>query len=185
MAVVDPSALRVVVRSAQWAQSLRAERPTALVRPLCADLAGVVVSEGHGWLRIVTERDASKLGYAPEELFRRAERNTLQLLADEPGPTTPLPGEISMLDRGNRFEATRLLDAQEWAPVAKTVSGTLVVAAPEPRLVLYADTATEGALHLLRSMARRLLAATERPLSDSVLRWTARGWQRVPEFQFG
>jgi len=53
------------------------------------------------------------------------------------------------------------------------------VAAPSPDLVLYGGENSATAIDALRTLASNLTVRAPKPLSNMLLRWTPKGWQRV------
>ncbi|MGJ4951705.1 hypothetical protein [Bradyrhizobium sp. HKCCYLS20291] len=67
---------------------------------------------------------------------------------------------------GDYYESSWLALIDSWAP-------------PSPDLMLYSGEESPAAIDALRTLASHLTVRAPKPLSNMLLRWTPRGWQRV------
>jgi hypothetical protein len=59
------------------------------------------------------------------------------------------------------------------------MKGSLIVAVPDPSVVIYSDSGQPNAIQALSTLAKELARKSQKPISVSVLRWTETGWEAV------
>jgi uncharacterized protein YtpQ (UPF0354 family) len=181
--VIEPSMVRVVVRTRDYVESVRKQMPAdkakPLVRPLAGDLMQVAVLDFPRSIRLFTATDAKALKLKENEVFELGLKNLraeLKPLTEHPKPTAPQ--SFAFLD-DSPYEASRLALHAEWKPIADKVGGNLIVAVPAADVVLYGRGDSKTAADVLHQTAKRAAQEADRPLSVSVFRWTESGWKVV------
>lgn len=151
----------------------------AIVQPIVGGLDLVCRVGRPPEARLMTDRDLAGLGLTLDAAIALARANVIAGLRpmSEVAPPVP-PGEIGTI-AGDYAEASRILAHDDWAPLSQAMSGHLLVAVPAADTVLYTKGGVPGALTTLSAMARARMAASPRPISDEVLRWTPAGWEVV------
>lgn len=178
-------AVRVVVRTAQYVQGVRANlgglaSVPLFSRPMVAGLVAVPVLDSPQAVKMLGPAQAKELGLSEQEAFELGLANlrqTLPPLMDEARPASP--GQIGQLV-GDSFHPSRLLLPDTWAPLAKAQGGTLIVALPATDAVFYIGEDSANAIWRLRMLVSRVMAQAPNRLSDQLLRWTEAGWQPIP-----
>ncbi|MBX7116282.1 MAG: DUF1444 domain-containing protein [Myxococcaceae bacterium] len=148
---------------------------------LTADLYGVpvLVAPGDSRFEVVSPEDIEAAGDSPRAFVDRAISNTRALLQPEDQVCVHFEaGSIGKINGGTPFESSRLANHRWWEKAAAKVRGSLLVAAPDWRVLLYADSANEGANEVLASVAARIASARNpTSLSSTILRWQPDGWE--------
>jgi len=180
---IEPSMIRLNVRprkgleSAQ--QQLPPDAPRIVLRPFAGDLALTAVLDFPTAMRMFTNEDAKKLGITEDqavEIGRSNLRASLKPITDFP----PLTAERFFRYLGDSpYESSRLILHSDWAPVAKALGGSLIVAVPSSNLLVYGRGDSELAVDAIRAFVRDAVRKTDRPLSTSLFRWTENGWEEV------
>lgn len=180
---IESSMIRLNVRprkgleSAQ--QQLPPDAPRIVLRPFIGDLALTAVLDFPTSMRMFTNEDAKKLGISEAEAIeigRKNLRTSLKPLSDYAPPTA----DQSLRYLGDSpYESSRIILHSDWAPVAKALGGSLIVGVPSPSLLVYGRGDSELALGAMRAFVRDALRKADRPLTDSVFRWTEAGWEEL------
>jgi uncharacterized protein YtpQ (UPF0354 family) len=180
---IDASQIRLNVRARKGMEeaqrALSPEAPGLLMRPFAGDLALVVALDFPATMRMFTSEDARKLRITEEQAIEIGRKNlqaTLKPLSDYPAPTGKQ--SIRYLD-DSPYEASRMLLHAEWTAVAKALGGSLVVGVPSPDLLVYGRGDSARALEALRTFVYEAIGKAESPLSASLFRWTANGWEEI------
>ncbi len=176
------AALRVVLRSDDYMRQAAREvqaRGTMLMRPLADGLMIVPVMDSPRTIRMVNEKDRATLGLSPDQVFDIALANLRQNVKPLEANAKAVPhGQIGTL-QGDYYQTSRLALIDSWAPLAQAQGGVLIVVAPSADLVLYIGEDSDAARDALRTLARNAMTRAPKPLSDALLRWTPKGWQRI------
>lgn len=180
---IDASQIRLNVRPRKGLEAaqkaLPPEAPGILLRPFAGDLSLTAVLDFPTTMRMFTSEDARTLGITEEqaiEIGRRNLRAVLKPLPDIPAPTGK--SSLRYLDE-SPYESSRMLLHAEWGPVARAFGGSLVVGVPSADLLIYGRGDSAQALDALRTVVSEAVRRAERPLSASLFRWTANGWDEV------
>jgi uncharacterized protein YtpQ (UPF0354 family) len=176
------ASLRVVVRPSDYIAQAQREiqaRDAILMRPLAEGLAVVLVMDFPRTTRMFNEKHRAALGLTADQAFDVAFANLRQSLKPlEAEAKAVKPGQIGTL-RGDYYQSSRLALIDSWAPLAQAQGGVLIVAAPSAEVVLYIGEDSPAARDALRTLAKNIMRQAPKPLSDVLLRWTPKGWQRV------
>ncbi|GLH80306.1 hypothetical protein SSBR45G_52150 [Bradyrhizobium sp. SSBR45G] len=174
--------LRVVVRQAadmQRAVEQLGASGVATTRPLVEGLVIVPVLDSSRTTKILAAPDLAALGLSPEQAVATGLANVRSRLKPIMTVAKPMPaGQFGHIT-GDYYESSRLALIDSWAPLAQAQGGVLIVAAPSPDLVLYSGEDSPTAIDALRTLAANLTVRAPKPLSNMLLRWTPKGWQRV------
>jgi hypothetical protein len=183
-APIDISTLRVVVRSAAYVASLRREMSAAgrgeepVAGYVAGDLWWVLVADARQSARVVSVREVQQQNLGPRAAMEIGRANLGVLLAPLSSKVRPLPANGVGTIKGDYYESSRLLlDDDSWAQLAAAMKGRLLIAVPDPGVVLYADAKIPKSRAALVRLAREVAATSERPLSTAVLQWSPDGWK--------
>jgi uncharacterized protein YtpQ (UPF0354 family) len=174
--------MRVVVRSAAEIAEARQTMGGSLslvAKPLADDLFQVLVFDRPQSQRFATGADIDQLKLSESDALSLGLRNIAVTLPPLASVTHDLaPHQIGVI-QGDAYDSSRILLANDWAPLAKKLDGHLLVAVPASDTVLYAEENGTQSVRALASLARDSAARAQRAVSPAVLRWTPAGWQRV------
>jgi uncharacterized protein YtpQ (UPF0354 family) len=183
-APIDKTAIRIVIRSAEYVRraqaSFGADGPTLQTKPLVDGLFSVAVLDTPRALRPLDDRDLKKLGLSQDDVFALGAENllnTLQPLSEKAKPVAS--GQIGSIT-GSVYEVGRLAVQSQWASLAVAQNGTLLVSLPSTDVVLYVSEGTNAAVDALRTLATHTAAKSPNPLAPLVLKWTPERWELVP-----
>lgn len=182
-APIDKDAVRIVIRSSDYIKhaqaSLGADAAGLQLRPLVTGLMAVVVLDAPRTIRPVTDGDRKKLGLSQEQLFELGATNiraTLKPLSETAKPVAA--GQIGTLPT-SFYEVGRLTLHADWAELAASQNGTLLVTLPATDTVLYISESSPSAIDALKAMTKNIARKSPSPLSLEVLRWTKERWELV------
>ncbi|OWQ48605.1 hypothetical protein CDL60_01485 [Roseateles noduli] len=175
--------VRLVVRSEDYlaqAEKAAGDKPESrlMPRPLVDGLVIVPALDTPSSLRMLGRKDATSLQLDADALFALALSNTLAGLKPITEAPVAVKGSFGRLV-GDVYEPSRLASPEAFAPLVKAHNGTLLVMAPLTDVLLYVGEDTPTAREAMRLFGRNLMKRSPNPLSDIVLRWTDKGWQRV------
>ncbi|HUO93286.1 MAG TPA: hypothetical protein VMU22_10205 [Rhizomicrobium sp.] len=169
--------LRIIVRSAAYVDAIRRNRPVAA--PLAADLWLLVVKDEGEKVEILTEDDLPALAMTSQSAFAAASENTRPW--SESVVRDLAKKRCAGILGGDYYITSTVASADIWAPVAHRCHDNLIVAVPDTGSVVYGDASSaKDGLSYVQSAANKLLATADKPVSATVLRWTAKGWVPVP-----
>ena len=165
--------LRIIVRSADYVDSIRRNNPIAV--PLAADLWLLVVKDEGEKVAILTEGDMPALGMTSQsalataaEYTRRWSESVVRDIAKK---------RCAGVLGGDYYITSIVAFPDIWAPVAHRCHDNLIVAVPDSGSVVYGDASSEkDGLSFVQRAANKLLATADKPVSSTVLRWTPKGW---------
>jgi len=177
--------VRLVMRSVRTAREFEAHSHgkglSLQVRPFQQDMVDVVVIDSPRSVRWASNRDLDALKIDSAALFDLARANTHALMQPLLNVAEPAaPGKIGAIDGNDEYTASRLLYAQDWAPLAKAQGGVLIIVAPRPATLLYVGADDAATLTALREFARERQQRASDALSTTLLRWTPEGWKPLP-----
>lgn len=179
---VEKASLRIALRPASYLERAAKEQPDAppIWRPFAGDLGLLLVIDGKLVLRMAQRKDLEALKLSESEAFAAARENLARELTPLDSVLTPIKGKAIGFLEESAYESSRVIFHDEWREFAGSVEGSLIVTAPTTNVLVYGSGASPEAVDALRTFARDVARRSGRPLSPSVLRWTARGWESVP-----
>jgi uncharacterized protein YtpQ (UPF0354 family) len=171
----DRTQLLAVIRHASYFDSLPKEmRGSTISEPFVADLIVIYVVDQGGSVRGVKAEDLTALGISREALPRVAQTNLASVL---PGPAHCERDSVVLWATGNYYESSRLLLSRQWSDLTAQGKGRIVVAAPGNDALVVACSPSRELLEKLSAAANEMSQKAERPLSQSLLEWTPKGWR--------
>jgi hypothetical protein len=174
--------LRVVVRPAADMRRAAEQLGSGGVvgtRPLVEGLVIVPVLDSSRTAKMVAKPDLAALGLTPDQAIDLGIANLRRRIKPIMSVAKPVPAGQFGHFSGDYYESSRLALIESWAPLAQALGGVLIVAVPSPELVLYSGEDSPTAIDALRTLASNLTVRAPKPLSNMLLRWTPKGWQRV------
>jgi hypothetical protein len=177
------STLRAAVRSEDYVATLRdmtkgAEKDKRpLITPMKGGLWLVCYFDAPTTMKIATQDDLAKLGLNEVEAIALAKANVRADLK-APDPKVVESGTVGIIVE-DVYTSSRLLFPEDWAALARKFDGQLLVAAPAWDLVIFIDGASAKDVEALRKAARDMMAVADRPLSETIFKWSPGGWQVV------
>jgi uncharacterized protein YtpQ (UPF0354 family) len=173
--------LFAVVRPTTYLDGMPADvRAQTLFEPLTADLIVVYVFDEGGAVRGAQEKDLADVGMTRSALPVAARRNLVAILPVPAGQPSCRPHALGSWNTGNYFESSRLLLSDFWQDMAARTHLPIVVAAPGADTLLVACDPTPSELTRLAGLVEKMSQNAARPVSTSLLKWTANGWQQLP-----
>lgn len=178
-------AVRIVIRSSEYVHAVQsstfAPGPAQILpEPFVEGLVALPVLDSPRTVKMLGEKEATKLGLTEDEIFKLGLanlRNELRPLMDV--AKVAGKGQIGQLV-GETYDPSRLLLVDSWAPLAAKQGGVVIVAIPATDAVFYVGEDTPVARDALRTLARNVIARAPNPLSNALLRWHESGWEVVP-----
>ena len=182
---VQKSAIRAVLRTTDYVEHARNAFPRKpqwqpIVRPLAGDVWVVCVLDLPTGIKILNAEDIAKLGLSADETVVLAKRNLIAALRPFDSVVHGFPDEAFGAVRGDYYEASRLLLHDEWAPLAKQATGSLIVAVPAIDVVLYGDSGRRQSVRAMSAVALDVASKAQRPISPTLFKWTQAGWEPIP-----
>lgn len=175
-----PERLFAVIRPIGYFDGAPAEvRAETLFEPLTADLVIVYVVDEGGAVRGAKQSDLKNLGLSRTDVPTVARRNLTAALPLPPNQPDCRPHAVGMWRSGSYFESSRLLFSDYWQGMADRTKHTIIAAAPAADSLVVVCDPTAEELKKLRSMVEQLARQAARPVSDTLLKWTAAGWQEL------
>jgi hypothetical protein len=173
----EPKLLRALIRPAAYVDNIRkmyAGKGEPPVAPFIGDLWIVCALDMPQAIEVLKPGDLAKLGMSLDEAIKIAIKNDEAILAPIEQASVVLP-HLHLISN-NPYDSSRLLLVQSWATLVQTNGGQLLVAAPSVDAVIYADGREPNALQAMREGAAILAQHAQRPLSQTIFRWTPVGW---------
>lgn len=178
-------AVRVVIRSSEYLHTAQSSTSApgsiqTLSKPFVEGLVALPVLDSPRTVKMLGEKDATKLGLTADEAFElglanlRKELKPLMDVAKVAGKQ-----QIGQLV-GDTYDPSRLLLVDTWAPLAAKQGGVLIVAIPATDAVFCIGEDTPVAIDALRTLARNVMTRAPNQLSGTLLRWHESGWEVVP-----
>jgi uncharacterized protein YtpQ (UPF0354 family) len=150
-----------------------------IVRPFVADLHLVLAFDGEHTQHLATHRTIERLGIDEDQILTLARENLATKVAEVEQRTLDDEGpRVGVLVTGGDLEASLLLLDDVWARVALELEGDVVACVPARDVVLFADTASDGAIARMGEIADEILEDGDHVISPTLLRRTPRGWER-------
>lgn len=174
--------LRLAVRNHSVIQrslaALGAGSKAAYPRSLAGDLDIVPVIDSPASIRYLGQRDLATLELSQQQAEAIAMRN-MRLLQKPLADITKTPPRNGIGIINEEYAASRLIWPEDWANLAKSAGGNLVVMAPTYDTVIYGAGTTAIQVDALRSLGLNIAKHSQVPLSATVLRLTHEGWEVV------
>jgi len=173
-----------LVRDARYIEELGAStgENAVIVRPFVADLFLVLAFDGQHTQHLATHKTLERLGISEEGVIELARANLAKKVAEVEQRTLDDDGPlVGMLVTGGDLEASLLLLDDVWARVALNLTGEMIACVPARDVVLFADTASEGAVARMGEIADEILEDGDHVISSTLLRRTSRGWERFAD----
>ena len=179
--VPRPENLRAIVRGSRYVAELKrvaANNPAAagLFRPYIGDLWMVCVLDLQHGVQPITRGQLDSLHLTDDQAIALSLKNLAAALK-------PLDAETHFLKKlniafaaGDFYESSRLLLHDGWAPVAKAMHGHLVVAVPEPDMIVFGNAGGTASRMVLGVFAQGIVEKAPKPLSATLFQWTETGW---------
>lgn len=180
---LDLSRVRMALRPAGYVAAIRrqfAGQPEAepLAVPFYGDLWAVLAIDTPDSARLLSRRDLKVNDVTLQQALDASLKNVEATLHPLPAAGRLPPDGIGMIE-GDYYESSRLLLHDSWKGLAASFKGPLLVAAPDPRVVLYADGGVPKMRATLARRANEAAKKSDRPLSTTVFQWSAEGWKPV------
>jgi uncharacterized protein YtpQ (UPF0354 family) len=179
---LEKTSLRIAVRPASYlasaTQAQQVEPP--VTRPFIGDLSLVLVVDGVRTLRMAHKKDLDVLKLSEPEAFDAARANLATDLKPLTSVLKPIVGKSIGFLEEHAYESSRLVFHEEWRQFATDLGGSLIVAVPTTSVLIYGSGATAESIDALRTFAHNVARKSQRPLSLSLFRWTAQGWEVIP-----
>jgi hypothetical protein len=180
-APIEPAMIRLALGTESYVEQLHKTFPEPAQQPLASPLAGDLwflgVADFPNSTRVMNQGDLKALGLTLEDLIAAGKRNLAGALEPLAKPEAMIGSDLVGILEGESYESSRILLHDTWAQLAALLGGALIVAVPDPQIVLYADSRREGAVAAMREAVRRSLELSPRKLSGTILQWTPQGWQ--------
>jgi uncharacterized protein YtpQ (UPF0354 family) len=175
-----PERLFAVIRPVGYFDGAPAEvRAESLFEPLTGDLVVVYVMDEGGAVRGAKASDLKDLGLSRTDVPTVARRNLGAELPVPPNQRDCRPHAVGVWRSGSYFESSRLLLSDYWQGMADRTHSTIVAAAPAADSLVVVCDPTPDELVKLRGMVERLAQQAARPISNTLLKWTAAGWREL------
>lgn len=151
-----------------------------VARPWVASLWEVMVLDAPDTITVMRDVDARQLGMDVPALASLAEANMRRafagtIAADSVAFSPQAPG-VRVYHPTDSYGNSRLLLHDLWEPVAPTVRGELIAAAPARDIVVWAGTGDERDVLGVRFLAQQMFAHEPHPIAPLVLRFTPDSW---------
>ena len=165
--------LRPVLKHRAFVEEIRRSSPelAALAEPFVGDVHVVLVVDFPRVTRALTPADLEHLTMTVAQAHERAIANLREYHGDL--PIEAMPNDLRVLGPTDGYAAARLLLHDQWAAVARSTPGGLVVAPCNRDLVILGDPRR---LEALREASIRAYRYVDHPITDALWRYTARGW---------
>jgi uncharacterized protein YtpQ (UPF0354 family) len=176
---VERQKVMAVIRSERAVQEMRDEFPIQpLAERVVGDLWFVCVVDGEPAARVLGERDLTKTGLSKAEVIALAKTNLTAHLPPISRSLNIAPdGAFGFVGGEAYYAASRLLLHDQWAELARSLKGQLLVTAPDGGVIFFADSAKPIAVQALFKASAETARRSERPISPAILVWTLQGWQ--------
>jgi hypothetical protein len=178
--VATRDALRIVVRPSAYLAAIHAnpKRNKPLAAPLAGDYWMIAAIDQPTTVAMMDENDLPALKLSAKDALSLAIANTRASLRQSLQKELAMGSVRGMLD-GDYYVSNTAAFPDLWAPAAHAFKGNLLIAIPAGDVVLYADGNKPGALTSIVHTADDVIAHAEKPFSDSVFRWSPKGWLPV------
>lgn len=172
--------LFAVVRPSAYFEGIPADvRADSLFEPLTADLIVVYVLDEGGAVRGAKTSDLKDLSLTRGDVPAAARRNLTAALPLPSNQPDCRPHAVGLWQSGSYFESSRLLFSDYWQGMAQRTGRTIIAAAPAADSLVVVCDPTAEELVKLRKMVERLAQQAARPVSTTLLKWTAAGWREL------
>lgn len=174
---LDVAKLRLLPKPSGWAQRMaRSDNPILRGPSISPGIETVVVLDYPDRVRVLTVRDAERVGRSSAELLREARDQMNLALTSLPFESAQAAPGVFIMESGDNYAAARLLLPQLWQTAAGAVDGPLVVVPATRDTVLFASGNDRATVQLMLAFAAQLAFADPNPVSAEPLRWTPSGF---------
>jgi hypothetical protein len=135
----------------------------------------VVVIDRPETVSVLKPSDLATLSLTADAAMARAKQNTKAELHGRLPRPDPSDESLSVL-HGDSYESSLLAFPEIWAPLAKAYGGQLIVAVPGTYTVMFVKADKEKSVAALSAVAAAAMHDEFRPLSNTVFRWSDKGW---------
>lgn len=168
-----PAMLRLILRPRRVAEAVPG---ASVMRLVAGELVALPVFDTGPAVKYVSESDLKRLGLDADQVFAIAERQVRETMPPLAQVVAPPPeGKVGMIAT-SEYDVSRVIFHRDWAALAASLGGRLVVMVPSDTVVLYADGGSPQAMAALRQAGAEVANRAKRPLSAQLLRWTESGW---------
>ncbi|HEX2876173.1 MAG TPA: DUF1444 family protein [Polyangiaceae bacterium] len=175
-----PERLFAVIRPIGYFDGAPPEvRAESLFEPLTGDLVVVYVMDEGGAVRGAKSSDLKDLSLSRGDVPAVARRNLNLELPVPPNQPDCRPHAVGVWRSGSYFESSRLLLSDYWQGMADRTHRTIIAAAPAADSLVVVCDPTAEELVKLRQMVEQLARQAARPVSNTLLKWTAAGWRAL------
>jgi hypothetical protein len=183
VAPIDKATIRAVIRTKAYLDDLR-RRPelsgsAPVARPLAGDLWVLGVVDRKAGVKILTTDDLAPLGLSEPDAITLATRNVAAALPPMTAAIHDLPPSGVGYIAGNFYASSRMLLHDDWKELSRKLNGKLVVAVPAPEVLVYGEAKDRATLDAIGAMARDTASKAPRPISPSLFKWVAGGWEPI------
>ncbi|HET7538323.1 MAG TPA: hypothetical protein VFK05_00580 [Polyangiaceae bacterium] len=169
--------LRAVIRDQSFLEQMpMAERASTIVEPFLGHMVILYLVDDRGAARGAQAADLAESGVTHEALRAVVEWNLAHVL---PGPLSCTSHLLTEPAHHNYYESSRLLLDKQWADLAR-LGGTVVVAVPSNDTLFVACNPTPDTIQKLSVAVQNTYPRAARPVSPSLLTWSADGWRELP-----
>jgi uncharacterized protein YtpQ (UPF0354 family) len=156
--------------------SVEGDKSDLVTGPLVGDFSWILVADMPQATRVINSEDLAKLGLTRDQALDLGRRNVLADLRPLSAVVQALPADGIGTIQGSFYESSRLCLHETWKELAAKMTGPLLVGAPGPDIVLYADGGRPHSLDALTTLVRYTAEHSQKPLSTQVFKWTEGGW---------
>jgi hypothetical protein len=173
--------LRIIVRNTTTLAMTAQSKVPPVTAPLGGDLVAVLVVDTPQTTRSLYRDELAALGLHDKAAFVTALAN----VRNEVGPLAkkmnlPLPDNgLGFLTPTHYYNGAFVSAPSEWTTAAKSMK-SLMVSVPSDQIVLYGDNKGPESIAAFKAITAKMYGEADRPVSKTILQWTARGWTTVP-----
>jgi uncharacterized protein YtpQ (UPF0354 family) len=172
--------LRILVRDLKYVNEMKKSQPDLIAQSLGGELWAVLVLDFPSSSRPLRHDDLDALKLDEGKARIAAVANVTKEVGPLKKLVQALPKQgIGYLTPPGYYNAGLLVSTSEWAPIAKTMRGRLLVSVPTDQLVLYIDSAQPDGLVALQAITQQMFDKADRPVSRQILQWEEKGWKAL------
>jgi uncharacterized protein YtpQ (UPF0354 family) len=154
-------------------------RSGMLYESLPGDLLALYVVDQGGAVRGLKNEDLPAIGVNREVLSSTVRENLTAALPTSAELRVCEPHTVALWATGNYYESSRLLLSDFWTALAASAHGAVVVVVPTSDQLVVACAPDRAELKKLAGFVEIMSRKGQRPLSTSLLEWTAGGWHEL------
>ncbi len=181
---IKPADIRAVVRSSAYAAQVHrmaANGPDhdGIVRPIAGDVWMIVVVDRPHGIEPLNHGDMAKLGLTEDQAVALAIKNVAAALPPIEADTHPVQQTSFKMVGGDFYDSSRMLLHDSWAKLSAEMGGHLVIAVPNPDLLIYGNGSGNAERIVFGGFVRMVLGKADKPISADLFEWTPGGWKVV------